>query len=120
VARSVRVCDISELSLVPSTSMQSSNHDFFLCWCYVLRWIWCLWCYSECMYIHTGQAWKICLATVRMEPTTFGIPAQSSFGIYTHKTKRDFVWNLITSSKYLTFNILCEYWVACCVFFTIV
>ena len=26
---SVRVCDISELSLVPSTSMQSSNHDIF-------------------------------------------------------------------------------------------
>ena len=30
--RSVRVCDISELSLVPSISMQSSNHDFFLCY----------------------------------------------------------------------------------------
>ena len=27
--RSVRVCDISELSLVPSISMSSSNHDFF-------------------------------------------------------------------------------------------
>ena len=26
---SVRVCDISELNLVPSTSMQSNNHDFF-------------------------------------------------------------------------------------------
>jgi hypothetical protein len=26
------------------------NHDlFFLCWCNVLRWIWCLWCYSECI-----------------------------------------------------------------------
>jgi hypothetical protein len=22
---------------------------FFLCWCNVLRWIWCLWCYSECI-----------------------------------------------------------------------
>ena len=21
----------------------------FLCWCNVLRWIWCLWCYSECV-----------------------------------------------------------------------
>jgi hypothetical protein len=21
---------------------------YFLCWCNVLRWIWCLWCYSEC------------------------------------------------------------------------
>jgi hypothetical protein len=20
-----------------------------LCWCCVLRWIWCLWCYSECI-----------------------------------------------------------------------
>jgi hypothetical protein len=29
--------------------MQSSNDDFFLCWCCVLRWIWCLWCYSECI-----------------------------------------------------------------------
>ena len=35
--RSVRVCDISELSLVLSTSMQSSNHEIFLCWCNVLR-----------------------------------------------------------------------------------
>ena len=26
--------------------------------------------------IHTGQAWKICLATVGIEPTTFGILAQ--------------------------------------------
>jgi hypothetical protein len=25
----VRACDISELSLVPSISRQSSNHDFF-------------------------------------------------------------------------------------------
>jgi hypothetical protein len=30
--------------------MQSCNHDFFLCWCCVLRWIWCLWCYSECIF----------------------------------------------------------------------
>jgi hypothetical protein len=22
---------------------------FFLCWCYVLRWIWCLWCYADCI-----------------------------------------------------------------------
>ena len=29
--KSVRVCNISELSLVPSISMQFSNHDFFLC-----------------------------------------------------------------------------------------
>jgi hypothetical protein len=32
------VHDISELSLVPSISMRSSNHDFFLSvWCNVLR-----------------------------------------------------------------------------------
>jgi hypothetical protein len=29
MVRSVRVCDISELSLVPSILMQSGNHDFF-------------------------------------------------------------------------------------------
>jgi hypothetical protein len=39
---------------------------------------------------------------------------------FTHEKQREFVWNLITSSKYLTFNILREYWVACCVFFTVV
>jgi hypothetical protein len=26
------------------------------------------------VYIHTGQAWKICLTTVGIEPTTLGIP----------------------------------------------
>jgi hypothetical protein len=29
------------------------------------------------VYIHIGQAWKICLATVGIEPTTFGICIQS-------------------------------------------
>jgi hypothetical protein len=28
------------------------------------------------VYIHTGRAWKICPATVGIEPTTFGILAQ--------------------------------------------
>ena len=23
--------------------------SWFLCWCNVRRWIWCLWCYSECI-----------------------------------------------------------------------
>ena len=32
--------------------------------CVMLLWV----------YIHTGQAWKICLATVGIEPMTFGIP----------------------------------------------
>ena len=31
VVRTVRVCDISELSLVSCISMQSSDHDVFLC-----------------------------------------------------------------------------------------
>jgi hypothetical protein len=44
VVRSVRACDILELSLVPSISIW-----LFLCWCYVLRWICCLRCYSGCM-----------------------------------------------------------------------
>ena len=30
------------------------------------------------VYIYTGHAWKICLATVGIEPTTFGILAQCS------------------------------------------
>jgi hypothetical protein len=48
VVKSVR--DISELSLyiVPSISIYSIIWLFCVCWCYVLRWIWCLWCYSEC------------------------------------------------------------------------
>jgi hypothetical protein len=29
--------------------LQMSNHNFFLCWRYVLRWKWCLWCFSECI-----------------------------------------------------------------------
>ena len=30
------------------------------------------------VYIHTGHAWKICLSTVGIEPTTFEIQAQCS------------------------------------------
>jgi hypothetical protein len=33
------------------------------------------------VYIHTGQAWKICLTTVGIEPTTFGILTQCSASI---------------------------------------
>jgi hypothetical protein len=41
VLKSVRVDDISELSLVPSISVYSMIWLFCVCWCYVLRWIWC-------------------------------------------------------------------------------
>jgi hypothetical protein len=27
--------------------------EFFLCWCNVLRWIWCLWCYSAVWILYT-------------------------------------------------------------------
>jgi hypothetical protein len=42
---------------------------FCVCWCYVLRWIWCLWCYSECASTpgklkswpdHSGTCLRIC------------------------------------------------------------
>jgi hypothetical protein len=47
---------------------------FCVCWCYVLRWIWCLWCYSECASNRTS--WKVCLTTVGIELATFGILVQ--------------------------------------------
>ena len=60
---SVRVCDISEQNLVPSISMLSiNNHDFsVLVYCTQVNMmlVMLLW-----VYIHTGQAWKICLTTV--------------------------------------------------------
>ena len=75
--RSVRVCDISELSLVPSTSMQSSNHDIF------------------CVGVVYSGEYDICDVTLSVYPhraslknmpghggnrtyTTFGILAQCS------------------------------------------
>jgi hypothetical protein len=78
---SVRVCDISEQNLVPSISMLSNNnHDFsVLVWCTQVNMmlVMLLW-----VYIHTGQAWKICLTTVGIEPTTFGILALGYFIIH--------------------------------------
>jgi hypothetical protein len=44
--------------------MYSGEYDMFV----MLLWV----------YIHTGQAWKICLATVGIESTTFGILAKCS------------------------------------------
>ena len=55
--KSVRVCDISELSLyfLRYTNVFLWSWYFCVCVrCYVLRWIWCFWCYSECVSMHTG------------------------------------------------------------------
>jgi hypothetical protein len=74
--RNFNVCDDHLMVSIHSGNQLGacwSNYTwFFLCCCYVLRWIWCLWCYSDCIST-PGQAWKICLATVGIEPTTFGI-----------------------------------------------
>ena len=43
------------------------------------------------VYIHTGQAWKICLATVGIEPTTFGILAQCSANWATRSGRFEYV-----------------------------
>ena len=43
------------------------------------------------VYIHTGQAWKICLATVGIEPTTFGILAQCSANWATRSWLLDYI-----------------------------
>ena len=46
------------------------THQYYL---YFIIFVMLLW-----VYIHTGRAWKICPATVGIEPTTFGILAQCS------------------------------------------
>ena len=75
--RSVQVCDISELSLVPSISMQSSNHDFF-CVSVVYSGEYDVCDVTLSVYPHRASLKNICLATVGIEPTTFGILAQCS------------------------------------------
>ena len=48
-----------------------AHKDDFVCvcvWCYVPRWIWCFWCYSECPST-PGKG---------IEPATFGILVQCS------------------------------------------
>jgi hypothetical protein len=54
MVKSVRVDDISELSLVPSISVYFMIQLFCVCWCYVLRRI-----YDVCDVTHTGQAEKL-------------------------------------------------------------
>jgi hypothetical protein len=66
-------------------NLYSKIWHFCGCWCYVLRWIWCLWCYSECasvtLSVHPHRAsWKVYLTTVGIEPASFGIPVQRSVG----------------------------------------
>jgi hypothetical protein len=53
--KSVRVGDISKLSLVPSISTYSDD-TFCVCWCYVHSWIWCLCTVLFRVCIHTGKA----------------------------------------------------------------
>jgi hypothetical protein len=57
------------------------------------------------VYIHTGQAWKICLTTVGFEPTTFGTLAQACpVWIYTAQsniTSIIFTWVHYTTQKKL-------------------
>ena len=43
------------------------------------------------VYIYTRQAWKICLATVRIEPTTLGILAQCSASWATRSGRFEYV-----------------------------
>jgi hypothetical protein len=55
------------------------------------------------VYIHTGQAWKICLTTVGIEPTTFGILVECGYTLrvtsqasyspeYVHYTNTEKSW----------------------------
>jgi hypothetical protein len=52
------------------------------------------------VYIHTGQAWKICLTTVGFEPTTFGTLAQACpVWIYTAQSN---ITSIPYSPEYIT------------------
>jgi hypothetical protein len=69
------------------------------------------------VYIHTGQAWKTCLATVGFEPTTFGTVAKPArqFGhamqILNHY-HYSFLYKLIVFTVYEHGNI-CISWPNC-------
>ena len=73
---SVRVCDILEQNLVPSISMYSNNHDFFCVGVmYSGEYDTCDVTLSE---YPQRTSLKLCLTTVGIEPTTFGILDQCS------------------------------------------
>jgi hypothetical protein len=55
------------------------------------------------VYIHTGQAWKICLVAVKIEPTTFGILAQYSVNLATRSGRFDYV--IFPNQVYSSFDI---------------
>ena len=100
--RSVLVCDISELSLVPSISMQSNNHDFS-CVGVMYSGEYDVCDVTLSVYPHQASS-KICLTTVGIEPTTFGILAQCSANVVRHIFQACPVWIYTTSysPEYIT------------------
>ena len=57
------------------------------------------------VYIHTGKAWKICLSTVGIEPTTFGILAQCSANWATRQLGSS-MWYFGTESSSFDTNVI--------------
>jgi hypothetical protein len=61
------------------------------------------------VYIHTGQAWKICLTTVGIEPTTFlpGKLITSIIFTWVHYTNTEKSW--LYMNLYIDFGCSCIY-----------
>jgi hypothetical protein len=63
-----------------SSARSQIYHIFFLCWCCILKWIWCLCCYSECIstpgraakYCRTSDNVRLNLANVRAKVILIG------------------------------------------------
>jgi hypothetical protein len=71
------------------------------------------------VYPHRGQAWKICLATVGIESTTFGILAQRSAKYVRYVIIRNISFNLMyiqlyVYSIYIQFSTLRKNVLKCC------